>query len=88
MLTRRFHACVLLAAAPSCWHAGIAALMVQSWWHVRLIEVDSGTAGMTQEVLEPLKLVHSQRTALLQILLQLERLRLAMRGAQRTYMLP
>ena len=35
----------------------------------------------------PLNLVHSQRTALLQILLALKRLRLVMRGAQRTYAL-
>ena len=45
-------------------------------------------AGMTQEELEPLNLVHSQKTALLQILLQLKRLRLVMRGAQRTYAFP
>lgn len=42
---------------------------------------------MAQEELEPLSLVHSQRTAALQILVSLRRLRLAMRGAQRTYVL-
>ena len=44
-------------------------------------------SGLAQEELEPLSLVHSQRTAALQILVSLKRLRLAMRGAQRTYVL-
>lgn len=44
-------------------------------------------AGLTLEEMGPLALGQGQRTALLQSLLQLKRLRLVMRCTQRTYTL-